>query len=68
MAVTDEDSVLMMSNNGQTLRTSMKDIRIMGRSTQGVRLVHLPADDFLVAAQKIEKIQDEVEAEIEAQV
>lgn len=61
MVVKDEDSVLMMSNNGQTLRTSMKDIRIMGRSTQGVRLVQMPKNDYLVAAQKIEKISTEEE-------
>jgi DNA gyrase subunit A len=51
----DEDSVLMMSKLGQSLRTSMKDIRVMGRSTQGVRLVSLPVEDSLVALQKIEK-------------
>lgn len=59
IAVRDEDSVLMMSNLGQTLRTSMKDIRVMGRSTQGVKLVQLSAEDFLVAIQKIEAIEPE---------
>ena len=71
IAVRDEDSVLMMSNLGQTLRTSMKDIRVMGRSTQGVKLVQLQLDDYLVAVQKIEAIEpDEVvkpEKEIKAQ-
>lgn len=52
-AVSDEDSVLFMSEAGQTLRISMKDVRVMGRSTQGVRLVHLKDDDKLVAVQKI---------------
>lgn len=60
IAVTDEDSLLMMSNLGQTLRTSMEHIRVMGRSTQGVRLVALQNDDILVAMQKIEKVQEEV--------
>lgn len=55
----DDDGVLMMSNSGQTLRTSMRDIRVMGRSTQGVRLVHLQVDDYLVALQKIEKLESE---------
>ncbi len=54
LTVTDNDSILMMSKSGQTLRTSMKDIRVMGRSTQGVKLVQMPADDNLVALQKIE--------------
>ena len=62
ITVTDEDSALMMSNAGQTLRTSMKDIRIMGRSTQGVKIVQLGKDDFLVAIQRIENITHEEEA------
>ncbi|MCH9811923.1 DNA topoisomerase (ATP-hydrolyzing) subunit A [bacterium] len=63
ITVTDRDSALMMSNSGQTLRTSMKDIRIMGRSTQGVKIVSLGAEDFLVALQRIENISAEPEME-----
>ncbi|MBM3201732.1 MAG: DNA topoisomerase (ATP-hydrolyzing) subunit A [Chlamydiae bacterium] len=55
VAVRDEDSLLLMSNLGQTLRTTMESLRVMGRSTQGVRLVSLQNDDKLVAMQKIEK-------------
>ena len=60
--MTDNDSVLMMSNQGQTLRISMKDVRVMGRSTQGVRLVNLQDDAKIVAIQKIE-IQDQEKTE-----
>lgn len=55
--VTDEDSVVMMSNHGQTLRIRMDDVRVMGRSTQGVRLVNLKVDDTLVVVQRIENLQ-----------
>ena len=55
--MTDLDSVLMMSKGGQTIRTSMKDVRVMGRSTQGVRLVQLKAGDMLVGIQKLEYIE-----------
>jgi len=54
ISATDLDSVVLMSERGQTLRMSMKDVRVMGRSTQGVRLVHLEAGDRVVAIQKIE--------------
>jgi DNA gyrase subunit A len=54
LEVKDTDGVLMMSNGGQTIRTSMKDIRVMGRSTQGVKLVNLQSGDHLVGVQKIE--------------
>lgn len=58
VSVTDQDSVVMMSNTGQTLRINMQDVRIMGRSTQGVRLVNLHGQDHLVAIQKIEHIEE----------
>lgn len=58
VSVTDQDSVVMMSNTGQTLRINMKDVRVMGRSTQGVRLVNLHGQDHLVAIQKIEHIEE----------
>lgn len=54
IVVGDDDSVLMMSKSGQTLRTTMKQIRVMGRSTQGVKLVQMPDDDYLVAVQRIQ--------------
>ena len=57
LSVVDTDGVVMMSNTGQTLRISMKDVRVMGRSTQGVRLVNLHDGDHLVALQKIEGIE-----------
>lgn len=57
IVVSDEDSVLMMSQSGQTLRTTMEQIRVMGRSTQGVKLVHMPEGDFLIGVQRIQRIQ-----------
>ncbi len=58
ISVTNQDSVVMMSREGQTVRISMKDVRVMGRSTQGVRLVHLKSKDELVGIQKIEHIEE----------
>ena len=64
ISVDDRDSVLVMSAAGQTLRLSMKDIRVLGRSTQGVRLVNLKdKSDAVVGLQKLEKIEKEVEEE-----
>lgn len=55
LSVKDEDSVLLMTLAGQAVRIPMTDVRVMGRSTQGVRLVHLSKeDDLVVGAQKIE--------------
>ncbi len=58
--VTDTDSVLLMSAGGQAVRIPMRDVRVMGRSTQGVRLVNVKEeDDLVVGAQKIEAVADE---------
>lgn len=55
LTVSDKDSVLLMSQMGQAVRIPMADVRVLGRSTQGVRLVNLKEEkDFVVGAQKIE--------------
>ncbi len=58
ISVADKDSVVLMSERGQTLRMSMKDVRVMGRSTQGVRLVNLESGDKVASVQKIEQITE----------
>lgn len=54
LCVTNSDSVVLMSALGQTVRIGMKDTRVMGRNTQGVKLVNLKEKDYLVAVQKLE--------------
>lgn len=63
LAVNDKDSVVLMASSGHTLRLGMKDIRVMGRSTQGVKIVNLRADDRLITMQKIEFIEEESSGE-----
>lgn len=54
LCVKDSDGMVMISSTGQTVRISMRDLRVMGRNTQGVKLVNLRGGDFLAAIQKIE--------------
>lgn len=54
LCVADHDGVVMMSASGQTVRIRMKDVRVMGRNTQGVKLVNLLENDILAAIQRIE--------------
>ena len=54
LCVTDDDGMVMMSATGQTVRISMRDLRVMGRSTQGVKLANLKEGDYLVVIQKLE--------------
>ena len=61
LSVTDSDSVLLMSSAGQAVRIPMRDVRVMGRSTQGVRLVNVKEEgDMIVGAQKIEAVAEEI--------
>lgn len=64
LKVSDEDSVLMMSSTGQTVRINMRDSRVMGRNTQGVKLVNLIDDGLLIAVQKMES-EDKADIEVE---
>ena len=51
----------MISAQGQTIRISMKELRVMGRNTQGVNLANLRAGDSLLAIQKIVGEENEEE-------
>ncbi len=62
LCVTDQDGIVMMSATGQTVRISTKDLRVLGRNTQGVKLVNLKDSDYLVVLQKVEGAE-EVEGE-----
>ncbi|WP_228547644.1 DNA topoisomerase (ATP-hydrolyzing) subunit A [Candidatus Clavichlamydia salmonicola] len=53
VTVSDSDGIVMMSALGQAIRINMHDVRVMGRSTQGVRLVNLKDSDILVAIEKL---------------
>lgn len=67
LCVTDNDGIVMMSSTGQTVRINMRDLRVMGRSTQGVKLVNLRDNDALIAVQKV-ACSDESETESEPAV
>ncbi|MFT4551544.1 MAG: DNA gyrase subunit A [Chlamydiales bacterium] len=60
VAATNDDGLLLMSEGGQTVRIPVDEIRIMGRDTQGVKLVNLKNGDLLVGMQRLEGIDDVV--------
>jgi DNA gyrase subunit A len=53
LCVDGKDSVIATTTKGMTLRTSMKDIRVMGRATQGVRVVNLKEGDKVAVVVKV---------------
>lgn len=65
ICVTDADGMVMISSSGQTVRITMRDLRVMGRNTQGVKLVNLKDGDNLVAIQKIEDTEEAPSAPVQ---
>ena len=59
LQVTEIDEIMLISSNGTLVRTKVEDISIVGRNTQGVRLIRLEKDQRLVGLAKIEVIEDE---------
>jgi DNA gyrase subunit A len=60
--VTDDDEVMLISQQGMILRTRAGDIRSIGRATQGVRLIEMEEGDMVVAVAKlVEKEEDGAE-------
>ncbi len=64
-AVTDEDDLMIINKSGLTIRMEISDLRVMGRATQGVRLINLKGNDSIAA---VTKVLREEEAEIDAEI
>ena len=63
--VTDKDDLMIISDKGQVIRTKISGISLMGRTTQGVRLIKLKDGEAVVA---VEKILDPDDENIEVQL
>ena len=51
--VTDDDNLMIINKSGITLRLDVSTLRVMGRNTQGVRLINLRNDDAIAAVAKV---------------
>lgn len=67
LADTDEQEVIIISRNGQTIRLAIKDIPALGRATQGVRIMRLNGDDEVVSLALVDKGEDLDEEEATAE-
>ena len=61
--VKDDDEIMMITDNGTLVRVAVDDISMMGRNTQGVRLIRLTNDEKLVEVEKIVTISESVDTE-----
>ncbi|AEM71489.1 DNA gyrase, A subunit [Allomuricauda ruestringensis DSM 13258] len=59
--VTDTDDLMIINKSGIAIRMGVEDLRVMGRATQGVRLINLKDSDSIAAVAKVMKEDDPVE-------
>ncbi len=58
--VSDSDDLMIINKSGLTIRMSVEDLRVMGRATQGVKLINLKDDDSIAAVAKVMRNEDDV--------
>ena len=58
-SVTDADDLMIINKSGLTIRMAVEDLRVMGRATQGVKLINIKGNDSIAAVTKVMK--DDVE-------
>ncbi|QFZ55496.1 DNA gyrase subunit A [Oceanihabitans sp. IOP_32] len=59
--VTDEDDLMIINKSGIAIRMAVKDLRVMGRATQGVKLINLKGNDTIAAVAKVMHDEEEVD-------
>jgi len=59
--VTDADDLMIINKSGIVIRIVVSELRVMGRATQGVRLINLKGNDAIASVAKIEHDDEEVD-------
>lgn len=58
-SVTDANDLMIITKNGITIRMNVSDLRVMGRATQGVRLINIQENDAIAAVTRVDHEEDE---------
>ena len=64
--VSDEDDLMIINKSGIAIRMGVDDLRVMGRATQGVRLINIKGGDAIAAVAKVFK-EESVEGDLETE-
>ena len=56
--VGDKDDLMIINRSGISIRIKVEELRVMGRATQGVRVIRLNEDDSISSVEKIQKIEE----------
>ncbi|NJM80011.1 MAG: DNA gyrase subunit A [Flavobacterium sp.] len=62
-AVTDTDDLMIINKSGLTIRMAIADLRVMGRATQGVRLINIKGNDSIAAVTKVLQEEEVIDAD-----
>ena len=62
--VCDEDDLMIINRSGITIRLHVDTLRVLGRATQGVKLINLNGKDLIAAVAQVPREEDEPEEEI----
>jgi DNA gyrase subunit A len=63
--ITDSDDLMIINKSGITIRMKASELRVMGRNTQGVRLIKLNDNDEISSIAKIEMVEEQQNANLE---
>lgn len=64
-SVTDADDLMIINKSGLTIRMAVEDLRVMGRATQGVRLINIKGNDSIAAVTKVMKEEEVADVELD---
>ena len=60
-SVSDNDDLMIINKSGIAIRMEVEDLRVMGRATQGVKVISIKEGDSIAAVAKVMKDEDEIE-------
>ena len=60
-SVSDSDDLMIINKSGIAIRMEVEDLRVMGRATQGVKVISLKDGDSIAAVAKVMKNDDDIE-------
>ncbi|MFC6095936.1 DNA gyrase subunit A [Flavobacterium qiangtangense] len=66
-SVTDADDLMIINKSGLTIRMEVSDLRVMGRATQGVRLINIKGSDSIAAVTKVIREEAVIEETVDGE-
>jgi DNA gyrase subunit A len=59
LSVSENDEIMLLTHHGQAVRTRVNEVRVIGRTTQGVRLINLAPGDKLIGITKVVEVDED---------